>query len=423
MRSFDRRWLITRAPAALVVPPLLAGADAHAAPPAHERTDAKIEAPRGTFGFTKLVYEQVANGKEVTLTEATMDEAKRAWEVYYRSEGGRKDIVRAVHRMLHDLDAEGKNIFLTLKDECTKAGIDFNVLFLAIVESRYRPEVVSHAGARGHFQWVTETARHPRYGLITKNEDGTETDHRTDPLRAGRAMITYLRFFADTFFGGSTNKESVRLALLAYNGSFPHTYALEAKRTNTSVAGYMQFMQQSARTVCAQLNAPKTYVVKPGDTLDAIARRHGVPVASLTRESGKTGVLGIGERITVPPVSERVASVRPAGPPMHIVKRGDTLTKIAARRRLSIEQIIAYNTDKKLTVHTVLRPGDAIRIGDEVQGGDVQESEQAVALRKAQRTMKALSHHVENMDYLAKVEALITVLHDPTYIQHPSLAR
>jgi glycyl-tRNA synthetase len=48
------------------------------------------------------------------------------------------------------------------------------VLFLAIVESRYRPEVVSHAGARGHFQWVTETARHPRYGLITKNEDGTE---------------------------------------------------------------------------------------------------------------------------------------------------------------------------------------------------------------------------------------------------------
>jgi LysM repeat protein len=373
-----------------------------------------VEIPKNLVGFRRILYEQIAKGQQPTIDGQSMQSARKQWRDYYLSPNGRRDVHGALGRMLGDVNSEGMSVFETLKTECTQNGIDFNVLFLAIVESRYQRDVVSRAGAAGHFQWIEETARHPRYGLIRKNAEGVLEDHRTDPLAAGRAMIQYLKFFRDTFFGGAANPESVRLSVLAYNGSFPHTYARHVNRQNTSVDGYVSFMQTAMRSSLERLSVAKSYVVKPGDTLVKIARAHGMSLKDLVAAGLDPKIkIKVGETIQLPALAE------PAAPPaeslVYTVKKGDNLIRIARAFSIPLEELIALNPP--LTTASIIKINDQIIVGVEAP------VKPGVDPKSIPRKMKALSHHLENIDYLAKVEAMIDVVSDPKYFNHPSLKK
>ncbi len=78
--------------------------------------------------------------------------------------------------------------------------------YLALIESGYRAQVVSPAGAKGLWQFIPQTAR--RYGLtVTK-----ERDDRYDPAESTRAAARYLRDLAFDFGG-----DSLFLAVASYN--------------------------------------------------------------------------------------------------------------------------------------------------------------------------------------------------------------
>ncbi len=85
------------------------------------------------------------------------------------------------------------------------------------------------------------------------------------------------------------------------------------------------------------------YVVKKGDTMDAIARRHGTTLAELLEmnEMKLKDPLFAGRKIKVPP--------RAKGKPVfHVVRRGDTLDAIARRHRVTVAALKKANAGKHL---------------------------------------------------------------------------
>jgi N-acetylmuramoyl-L-alanine amidase len=86
------------------------------------------------------------------------------------------------------------------------------------------------------------------------------------------------------------------------------------------------------------------YVVRPGDTLGAIAARNGTTVAALAGANGiaNPDVLAVGQRLRLPAGgAARVAPVRASGG--HVVRPGDTLGAIAARNGTTVAALAALN--------------------------------------------------------------------------------
>ncbi len=79
--------------------------------------------------------------------------------------------------------------------------------YVAMLESGFNPKALSHAGARGMWQFMKPTGR--RYGLRIDDY----VDDRCDPLKATRAAAEYFKDLIGIFGG----KSSVMFAMAAYN--------------------------------------------------------------------------------------------------------------------------------------------------------------------------------------------------------------
>jgi len=92
-----------------------------------------------------------------------------------------------------------------------------------------------------------------------------------------------------------------------------------------------------------------TYTVRRGDTVSGIAARHGTTVAAVTAANGlgSDGFIREGQRLTLPASSRSGggASARPTTPSAtgYTVRAGDTLSHIAARTGTSLSALRAAN--------------------------------------------------------------------------------
>ncbi|MGH8766497.1 MAG: transglycosylase SLT domain-containing protein [Burkholderiales bacterium] len=115
----------------------------------------------------------------------------------------------------------------------------------------------------------------------------------------------------------------------------------------------------------------QTYQPKKGETLDSIARKHGVSAAKLKEVNGVgPRTRGMPATLVVPTNGSKVDLGRMPimyAPPIplsgprtivHTVKRGETLPGIAGRYRVSVEELRRWNkigrlhAGQKLTIHT-----------------------------------------------------------------------
>ena len=112
-----------------------------------------------------------------------------------------------------------------------------------------------------------------------------------------------------------------------------------------------------------------THRVVPGETASAIARHYGVPVAQLLEANGLTAksTIKAGQRLTVPGRGQTEAA--PPAPSaqqaetrvatVHVVRKGETLFRIAQRYGTTVEKICAAND---IARDSVLTPGTALNI-------------------------------------------------------------
>lgn len=117
--------------------------------------------------------------------------------------------------------------------------------------------------------------------------------------------------------------------------------------------------------------APRTktemYTVASGDTISTIARRFGVNVGTVLWANGLTvrSMIRPGSSLKIPPISGV----------LHIVKKGDTLQKIALLYKVDAEQINTFNN---------LAGGSTLTIGNEIMipNGTPPEINTPIAIRK-----------------------------------------
>ena len=111
-----------------------------------------------------------------------------------------------------------------------------------------------------------------------------------------------------------------------------------------------------------EVSAPAaTCIVRPGDTLSGIAGRHGLGTAELRRLNDLSG-----DRILPGQVLRlRPPSANPAGPARYLVRRGDTLSEIAAAHGTTSDRLRRLNGIS----------GDGIRVGQSLRlHGEIPDS-------------------------------------------------
>lgn len=89
-----------------------------------------------------------------------------------------------------------------------------------------------------------------------------------------------------------------------------------------------------------------TYTVRAGDTLTGIAARYGIGVEQLAAANGlrATSWVYVGQRLVIPGAASVSPAVAPSGSgSVYIVRWGDTLTGIAARYGVGVSQLAAAN--------------------------------------------------------------------------------
>lgn len=108
-------------------------------------------------------------------------------------------------RQLSLLSARADTFLHMIIEEVNRRGIPAEIALLPFVESGFDPDVFSHAGAAGLWQFIPSTGRH--YGLKqTRNYDA-----RMDPFAATGAALNYLQKLHREFKGDWLK------ALAAYN--------------------------------------------------------------------------------------------------------------------------------------------------------------------------------------------------------------
>lgn len=105
------------------------------------------------------------------------------------------------------------------------------------------------------------------------------------------------------------------------------------------------------------------YLVKDGETLAGISERVGVPVKDLMAANGLTNAnfVQAGKLLAVPPIGSAVVAgpVTAAGGGSYTVREGDSLTYVASRLGVSVNELVAANG---ITNANLIIPGQVITV-------------------------------------------------------------
>ncbi len=272
--------------------------------------------------------------------------------------------------------------FPQIERELRERGLPEDLKYVALIESNLRADATSYAGAVGPWQFIRSTGR--RYGL----KQDSWVDERRDWDEATRAALEYLVDVREML-------GSWPLALAAYNAGEQRVGRAMKEQEQEDYYG-LSLPRETERYVFRALAAklvvehPEAYgIAMEGAQLYSEAgtvqltlpvERRALPVTAVAQAAGVSyyRILDLnpwlrGEQIprgsyvlTVPRASEgtfaqslAVWEERNPEPKSvyYNVRRGDTLSAIARRHRVEVEELCGWNG---LSTRSIIRPGQRL---------------------------------------------------------------
>lgn len=181
-----------------------------------------------------------------------------------------------------------------------------------------------------------------------------------------RVRVVYHRVRKGDTLGGIADKYNVSVAMLRttnkIRGNLIHPgqdlLIAAAPRSGDAklVAEYAAVDPEPVRK-----SSSGKHRVRRGDTLWSIAKTHGVSLDRLASTNGlnRDGTLTVGQTLKIPGTATLASTSTDAVPSAvtYIVRAGDTLSRIATKFRVSIADLLGWNS---LSSHNVIKPGQRL---------------------------------------------------------------
>lgn len=157
--------------------------------------------------------------------------------------------------------------------------------------------------------------------------------------------------------GQSADTAAERAASAASHEDLADSLGRVASTAHIVEAARRSIREQQEREAAAT-PPPRVYVVRRGDTLSEIAAAHGARVADLTRWNGLQSRAAIhpGQQLMVSAPSSRTTQGQPR---VHVVKRGDSLWSIAKHYGVRVAELAAWNG---IGTRGIIRPGQQLQL-------------------------------------------------------------
>lgn len=299
--------------------------------------------------------------------------------------------VRSIIEMFQDrrhdwfqeaLDRSGRYVPF-FQEVFREAGLPEDLIYLAMVESAFKPRAVSRAGARGIWQFIRGTGR--LYGL----EQDFWVDDRFDPEKATLAAARHLKDLYEDF-------DDWYLAMAAYN-SGPRRVERAIRRAGSRdfwTLAAKRYLPRETRSYVPLILAavviaknPEAYGFTPSTAVplehDVVRLDYPVDLETAAKAAGASvddlKLLNPELRRWVTPMDRSDYSLRvPKGSSSafseaiaaipedervqfgtHVVRRGDSLSQIARRYGASLQALLAAN---RLTTRSVIHPGQVLTV-------------------------------------------------------------
>ncbi|WP_237686791.1 lytic transglycosylase [Arthrobacter sunyaminii] len=162
--------------------------------------------------------------------------------------------------------------------------------------------------------------------------------------------------------------------------------------TTAGVVAPSQLATQIPFTIPAESSVPATHRIEAGDTVSSIAARYGLSLDEVLRVNNlqSSSLIFAGEELRLPGAGTAAAPAAAAS--VYTVQAGDTLSAIAADHGVSLDSVLAANG---LTMTSIIRPGQEISLSTGT----------ATSAAPAAAAAPAATHNVEAGDTLTGIAA------------------
>jgi membrane-bound lytic murein transglycosylase D len=213
--------------------------------------------------------------------------------------------------------------------------------------------------------WVTDPdGPHLLLVPVDREVKFTEAIAQLPPEKRVRVVYHHVRR-GDTL-GGIADKYGVSIAAIKSANKIRGTLIrpgqdllITAAPTGMAAAGSMR---AASFDVPAPRNTSDKHIVRRGDTLWSIARSHGVTMESIVSSNGLSSddTLAVGQVLSIPGTTTlastdtRSVDTRST---TYVVRRGDTLSRIATRFRVRLSDLLGWNN---LNSRSMIKPGQRL---------------------------------------------------------------
>lgn len=214
--------------------------------------------------------------------------------------------------------------------------------------------------------WVTDPdGPHHLLVPVTHEEKLTQAVAALPPEK--RVRIVYHRVRPGDTLGGIADRYGVSVATLKTANKLKSTMIhpgqdLLVTTSPRSIDGRVAMIDDDAPVVRKRSSGSGKHVVRRGDTLWSIARDYRVSMENLASTNGirRDSTLAVGQVLRIPgtaTLASTNADTITAQPTTYVVRKGDTLSRIATKFRVTMSDLLGWNS---LKATSVIKPGQRL---------------------------------------------------------------